>query len=145
MSSALSDYNLRKPSVLSATVPYTDLDLRDPFVNLIRKDLIAVTDIDAVKSSIRNLVLTNYYEVPFKPFRGSNIRALLFENADSFTAMAIQKEIKRVIEEYEPRVNRVVVDVVDRSDVNTYYVTINFNVISINTTGFVNFYLERLR
>ena len=145
MSSALSDYNLRKPSVLSATVPYADLDLRDPFVNPIRKDLIAVTDIDAVKSSIRNLVLTNYYEVPFKPFRGSNIRALLFENADSFTAMAIQKEIKRVIEEYEPRVNRVVVDVVDRSDVNTYYITINFNVISINTTGFVNFYLERLR
>ena len=145
MSVAISDYNSLPPANVAARKIYADLDLRGSFVHPARRDVIAVLDIDAVKNSVRNLVLTNFYEAPFQPFRGSNVRALLFENADTYTAMAIQREITRVIYEYEPRVNRVAVAVVDQSDINSYSITINFNVISLNTTGIVNFYLERLR
>jgi phage baseplate assembly protein W len=94
---------------------------------------------------VRNLVLTNFYEVPFDPYKGSNIRALLFENADSYTAMAINKEITRVIAQYEPRVNVSVVNVIDQADINSYAITINFNVIQLNIETEVNFYLERIR
>lgn len=145
MSIALSDYNSLAPLRVASSKTYADLDLRDPFCHPQRKDVIAIVDAAAVKNAVRNLVLSNFYEAPFQPFRGSNARALLFENADPYTAMALQREIKRVLNEYEPRVNRVAVSVVDQADINAYSITINFNIIVINTAASVNFYLERLR
>jgi phage baseplate assembly protein W len=142
---SFSDFNPIRPRTVAAVQTYSDLDLRDPFISPFTKDVIPVTDIMAVKNSVRNLVLTNFYETPFDPFRGSNTRGLLFENANPYTQMAINKEITRVLIQYEPRVNVTSVDVVDNSDVNAYLVTINFNVIALNTEAALNFYLERLR
>jgi|APFre7841882654_1041346.scaffolds.fasta_scaffold33845_2 phage baseplate assembly protein W len=156
MSSATSDYNSSAPFKVASSQIYADIDIRDitvitssgsstSFVHPRQNDVVPLTDIDAVKNAVRNLVLTNFYEAPFQPFRGSNARALLFENADTYTAMALQREITRVITEYEPRVNRVAVAVIDQSDINSYSITINFNIVVLNTTTAVNFYLERLR
>lgn len=142
---SFSDYNPVRPRNVAAVQTYSDLDLRDPFISPYSKDIAPVTDIMAVKNAVRNLVLTNFYEAPFDPFRGGNVRALLFENANSYTAMAINKEITRVLIEHEPRVNLTSVDVIDQSDVNAYHITINFNVIALNTEAALNFYLERLR
>lgn len=124
---------------------YSDLDLRDPFISPYTRDVAPATDIQAVKNSVKNLVLTNFYETPFNPFKGANISALLFENADSYTAIAINKEIRRVIAEYEPRINGLTVNVIDNSDVNAYHIMITFNIISINKSAELNFFLERLR
>jgi phage baseplate assembly protein W len=140
-----SDYNSPNSRIVAPVQKYSDLDLRDPFISPLNKDVNPVIDIEAVKNSVRNLVLTNFYEVPFDPYKGSNIRALLFENADSYTAMAINKEITRVITQYEPRVNVSVVNVIDQADINSYAITINFNVIQLNIETEVNFYLERIR
>lgn len=142
---SFSDFNPLRPRTVAAVQTYSDLDLRDPFINPSTQDVMTLTDIAAVKNAVRNLVLTNFYEVPFDSFRGSNVRALLFENATPYTAMAINKEITRVLIQHEPRVNVTSVDVIDRSDVNAYMVTINFNVIALNTEAALNFYLERLR
>lgn len=142
---SFSDFNPIQPRTVAAVQTYSDLDLRDPFISPYSKDVVPVTDIMAVKNSVRNLVLTNFYETPFDPFKGSNVRALLFENANPYTQMAINKEITRVLIQYEPRVNVTAVDVVDNSDMNAYLVTINFNVIALNTQAALNFYLERLR
>jgi phage baseplate assembly protein W len=142
---SFSDYNPVRPRNVAAVQIYSDLDLRDPFISPLSKDVVPVTDIMAVKNAVRNLVLTNFYEAPFDPFRGGNVRALLFENANTYTAIAINKEITRVLIEYEPRVNVISVDVVDQSDVNAYHVTINFNIIALNTEASLNFSLERLR
>jgi len=142
---SFSDFNPIRPRNVAAVQTYSDLDLRDPFISPFSKDVIPVTDIMAVKNSVRNLVLTNFYETPFDPFKGSNARGLLFENANTYTAIAINKEITRVLIQYEPRVNVTSVDVIDQSDVNAYLVTINFNVIALNTQAALNFYLERLR
>jgi len=146
--SVLSDNisNGSKSSNVARTAVYSDLDIRDGMFNHpVLKDVIPCYDTTAVKNSVRNLVLSNYYEAPFQPFRGSNVRALLFDNVDAYTATALQREITRVLIEYEPRINRVVVEVQDNMDNNSYDVSINFNIISLNTTTAVNFYLERLR
>jgi phage baseplate assembly protein W len=142
---SFSDFNPLRPRTVAAVQTYSDLDLRDPFINPSTQDVMTLTDIAAVKNAVRNLVLTNFYEVPFDSFRGSNVRALLFENATPYTAMAINKEITRVLIQHEPRVNVTSVDVIDQSDANAYMVTINFNVIALNTEAALNFYLERLR
>lgn len=132
--------------IVASTRVYSDIDLRDgKFIHPTRKDIIPVMDDQAVKNAVRNLVLTNFYEAPFAPFRGSNVRGLLFELADQYTAASIRKEIERVINQYEPRVNAIRVTVTDNSDLNAYNITIEFNIISLNLDTSVNFYLERLR
>lgn len=134
-----------QPSLFGLRETYSDLDLRDPFISPYSRDVVPAKDMMAVKNSVRNLVLTNFYETPFDPFRGSDVRGLLFENANAYTAMTIEKEIRRVLIQYEPRVNVSSIDVIDQSDVNAYEVTINFNIIVLNKESSVNFFLERLR
>lgn len=122
---------------------YSDLDLL--FIKHPQKnDIIPLTDIDAVKNSIKNLVLTSFYEKPFHPEIGSNIKGLLFEQGDYFTALLINDEIKKAITKYEPRVKNVNVDVVDYSYENAYNVTISFEVL-YDQKEVVEFYLNRLR
>jgi phage baseplate assembly protein W len=108
-------------------------------------DINPLIDIDAVKASVKNLILTNYNERPFQPKLGSNLRALLFEPADRLTAVSIRESIKRVIAQYEPRVDSVTVQILDDSDRNRYHVTIGFRVITIDTEVNISVYLVRLR
>lgn len=123
---------------------YSDLDLR--FLrHPVKKDLIPISDLDAVKQSVKNLILTNFYERPFQPEIGSNIRRLLFEPVDSFTALALKKAIVDVLHLHEPRVDNIVVQIYDYADKNMYAVTIGFQIVSLNTLGEVSFNLERLR
>ena len=58
---------------------YQDLDL-DFIAHPVRKDIVKKTGPDAVARAIRNLVLTNFYDRPFRPYIGSNAQKLLFEN-----------------------------------------------------------------
>ena len=66
-------------------------------------DINTLTDITAVKRSVRNLVLTNHYEKPFHPEIGSGVRAILFELMTPMTAFILTKKIENIIETYEPR------------------------------------------
>ncbi len=144
MSNVLSDYNKQRPSNVLKRNLYADLPLGvQVHPNL--KDVIALKDIDAVKQAVRNLILTNQGERPFQPEIGSNITALLFEPADTFTAVAIQKEALRVLKKFEPRITNINVQVFDNSDRNAYQVTISFRIIFSDTQEEINFYLERLR
>ena len=142
MGNNFSDSNSN--STVSRRRSYADLPLSFG-IHPNTKDLTALKDIDAVKQSVKNLVLTNFSERPFQPRLGSGVTGLLFENADPFTQMAIKDEILRVLEEHEPRVNGVTVDVIDESDRNSYQITIQFNIIFSNQREETNFYLERTR
>ena len=106
---------------------YRDLDLF--FTKKSNKDVNKVTDIEAVKRSVRNLVLLNHYEKPFHPEIGSGIRDMLFENMSSITAFVLSKKIEDVIENFEPRVNNIGVDVFPSPDENTFEVTISYDII----------------
>ena len=144
MSSALSDYNKTKSSRLSRRNSYSDLDLNFR-LHPNTSDIKPLTDLDAVKNSVTNLLLTNFGDRPFQPQVGSNITALLFEPADEFTAQSLKIEIKSSIERFEPRVNGVKVQVLNDEDRNRYAVTVGFNVLFSNNAEEINFYLERLR
>ena len=67
-------------------------------------DVMKKTGVDAIKRSIRNLILTNFYDRPFRSYIGSNAQKLLFENANPLTANFLKDAIQEVITNYEPRV-----------------------------------------
>ena len=99
----MSNYNVRNLNKITARKCYTDIDLNlTPHPS--SKDLTLKYDKDAVKRSLRNIMLTNDYERPFKPNFGANLRAQLFELADDITKYEIRKQITEAIEDYEPRV-----------------------------------------
>lgn len=97
------------------------------------KDIRKITDIQAVKRSVRNLVLLNHYEKPFHPEIGSGIRDMLFENMSSITAFVLSKKIEDVIENFEPRVRLISVRADPNLDRNEYEVTIEFFVVNTPT------------
>ena len=68
---------------------FKDLDLNFT-IHPVKKDINKNTGPMAVVNSIKNLILTNYYEKPFQPEFGSSVRGLLFENLDSITATTIK-------------------------------------------------------
>lgn len=128
------------------TIPqrYSDLDLNFT-VHPVKKDINKFTGEMAVINALKNLILTNHYEVPFQPDIGSNVRALLFENLDTITATALETEIARTIENFEPRVQILNIAVSPDFDNNAFSVTLNFNVINRTEPVTVRFLLERIR
>jgi len=144
MGNKFSDNNTGRSTLTSRRRLYADLPLAFN-IHPNTQDLTVLSDIDAVKQSVKNLVLTNFTERPFQPRIGGNITALLFEPADHFTEIVIKDEIISVLEEHEPRVNGIFVEVIDESDTNSYRVSIQFNVIFSDQREETNFYLERTR
>ena len=124
---------------------YRDLDLFFDKKN-VSKDITKITDIAAVKRSIRNLVLTNHYEKPFHPEIGSGVRDILFEPMTPITAYVLTMRIEEVIENFEPRARLIGVRALPNLDNNAYEVTIEFYVVNA-PTELVNMevLLERLR
>ena len=96
-------------------------------------DVNRITDIEAVKRSVRNLVLTNFYEKPFHPEIGSGVRDMLFENMSPVTAVVLARKVEDVIENFEPRARLVGVRALPNLDRNEYEVTIEFFVVNTPT------------
>ena len=110
------------------------------------KDISKVTDIQAVKRSVRNLVLLNHYEKPFHPEIGSGVRDMLFEPMTPITANILARKIEDVIENFEPRAKLIGVRAQPNLDRNEYEVTIEFYVINTPTELVdLTVMLERLR
>ena len=97
------------------------------------KDVNILTDILAVKRSVRNLILLNHYEKPFHPEIGSGVRGILFEPMTPITAYILSKKVEEVIENFEPRVKLVGVRAIPDLDRNAYEVTIEFYVLNAPT------------
>jgi len=132
----------------TVTIP-TDRTFRDLDLNFqihpIRKDINVHKNEFAIINSIKNLILTNHYEKPFQPEIGSNIRRLLFENVDAFTAAQIQREIEETINNFEPRAQVSRVTAVASPDENRYNIELEFFVINSANPVTINFFLERVR
>ena len=109
-------------------------------------DIETITDVEAVKRSVRNLVLTNFYEKPFHPEIGSGIRDMLFENMTPITAVVLARKVEDVIENFEPRARLTGVQAIPDFDRNLYEVTVYFYVVNAPTELVeVTQLLERLR
>ena len=124
---------------------YVDLDLFFGRKSS-NSDIQELTNIKAVKRSIRNLILTNHYEKPFHPEIGSGVRDMLFENMTPTTSILLAKKIEDVILNFEPRARLVGVRAEPILDRNTYEVTIEFYVVNQPTELVdLSVMLERLR
>ena len=138
-----STENLSNNSKRSTRI-YKDLDL-DFGRNTVTNDVNKLTDVEAVKRSVRNLINTNHFERPFHPEIGGNVRALLFENITPLTALNLQRKIEEVLSNFEPRakITQIIADPdIDR---NGYRLEIKFYVIGIQNPITVETFLERLR
>ena len=123
---------------------YRDLDLF--FSKKSNKDVNKVTDVEAVKRSVRNLLLLNTFEKPFHPEIAGDMRGLLFELMTPLTSAVIARKIQDVIENFEPRARLTGVNVVPDFDRNAYDVTVYFYVVNAPTELVeVTQLLERLR
>ena len=123
---------------------YRDLDL-DFGLNSVTKDVNKLTDAEAVKRSVRNLINTNHYERFFRPELGSGLRGLLFEPVNEITTQFIKQKIIELLNFYEPRIILTSVIVNNQMDANAYSVRISFNIIGTQTPVEVETFLERLR
>ena len=124
---------------------YTDLDLF--FGKKVSdQDVNKVTDVQAVKRSIRNLVLLNHYEKPFHPEIASGVSGMLFELMSPITGNIIARKIEDVIRNFEPRARLVSVRALPDMDRNSYEVIIEFYIVNTPTELVdLSIMLERLR
>tara|TARA_B100000282_G_scaffold194229_1_gene141715 strand:+ start:225 stop:626 length:402 start_codon:yes stop_codon:yes gene_type:complete len=95
----------------------------------VTKDLTILKNENAIKKSVRNLVQTIPTERFFNSILGSNVRDSLFDFVDFGTASAIQDQIEITIQNFEPRVENVVVEVEPRPDLNEFEVTVIFDIV----------------
>lgn len=104
------------------------------------KRLVKYTNEEAVKRSVRNLLLTEKYDRPFQPEVGCRIKSLLFENMSNIITEEIKNVIRETIDTYEPRVR--IIDIIVQAnearqsyDIYIYFEVINsVNPVSINIT-----------
>ena len=123
---------------------YRDLDLF--FSKKSNKDVNKVTDIEAVKRSVRNLILLNTFEKPFHPEISGDVRGILFENMTPLVSAVIARKIQDVIENFEPRARLTGVNAIPNFDRNAYEVTVYFYVVNAPTELVqLDTLLERLR
>ena len=123
---------------------YKDLNL-DFQINSATKDIQKLSDIEAVKRSVRNLINTNHYERPFHPEIGSDVRSMLFEPMTPLTALNLQRKVAEVLNNFEPRINLQQVLARPDLDRNSYALKILFYVVGSNQPVEVETFLERLR
>mgnify|MGYP003659096514 CR=1 FL=1 len=123
---------------------FSDLDL-DFIAHPTTKDVVRKTGEDAIKRSVRNLILTNHYERPFRSYLGSNVRKVLFDNINPMTATTLINFIKEVIINYEPRVSLTNVDVSVSADNNGFDVIISYVILNRSQPVTIKLFLERIR
>jgi hypothetical protein len=127
-----------------ATRKYSDLDL-DFGRNTVTNDVNKLTNVEAVKRSVRNLINTAHFERPFHPELGSNVRAMLFEPMTPLTALNLQRKVQEVLVNFEPRIKLVQILAQPNIDSNSYDLRIMFYIVGTQEPVEVQTFLERLR
>lgn len=132
------------PKTRRKDVYYSDVR-KDMFANLVNADVSRKNDEEAVKESIKNLVLTDTGERLFQPNIGCDVRRQLFNNFTPQTKFSIENSITTTINQYEPRCQLISVDARPSQDENSILITIVFNVINIAEPVELVLTLERAR
>ena len=121
--------------ITSRTQVYRDIDLS--FTAKPNGELFVKRDAAAVTQALKNLIQTNYFEKPFQPFFGGNIRAMLFELVDEDSEEELAEQIVKSINAYEPRARLLHLDVDVSPDQNSLGVKIGYQV--VNTEEVITF------
>ena len=103
---ASRDYTKPNSKTTSIKNEYSDIDIMFT-AHPISGDITTKKDSDAVKRAVRNIILTNDYERPFKPNFGANLRAQLFELQGIGSKKRIASDISDALSALEPRIRNV--------------------------------------
>lgn len=123
---------------------YSDIDLNF-LAHPVTGDVSKKYDVDAVKQSLKTLILTNYYERPFQPKLGSPVYSMMFEHIDVPSSNSLKLRLEMLINQFEPRISAQEVTVVPLYDVNSYRVTIYFYVVGVKDPVTFSTILKRSR
>ena len=110
---------------------FKDISMSFKF-NPLSVDLIALKNENAIARAVRNIVATTPGEKLFDPEFGSSVSEILFENVDDITAVSIKDEIKSSLNNYEPRVELIDVNVDPNLDDNQFDVLITYRIIGVD-------------
>jgi phage baseplate assembly protein W len=123
---------------------FSDIDLNFT-AHPVTKDITRRNDDNAIKQSLRNLLLTRNFERPFHSEIGSPIRSLLFEPVGPMFVVMMQRAIIDVVNNFEPRVEILDVSVNDSIDANAVYITLEFKLVNTERPISLDLVLERTR
>jgi len=110
-----------------------------------KRDIVRVTNENAVKRSIVNLLLTDYHERFHQPYLGANIKHLLFEPATEDTLSMLRHRILTCISKFEPRANVISLRVTTTADEHQIQVNLVFSLVNTSTPVALNLLLNRVR
>jgi len=133
----LTDHSIKK-------AVYSDF-FTDFSRNSVTGQLNKKTNAEAVKQSIRNLLLTNRYERPFQPELGSGLTGLLFENYTPGLELRAKKMVEEVFDNHEPRAELLSIEVGGNPDQNSLSFRIHFRIINTTEPETLEIILERAR
>lgn len=133
-----------RAQVTARAVPYSDLDFKFK-PHALFGDIVPLKDINAIKNSIKNLLLTAYGERPFQPHIGCGITNYLFEPLNPLSIASIRQAIERTFKYQEPRASLVSINLKDMSDTNELFVSITVKILNVPELVDIELYLERLR
>lgn len=90
--------------------------------------LLMKKDDDTVKQALKNLVLTNQYERPFRPNYGGNVRKRLFDLHTSVAKSDYENLIETAVKNYEPRalLDSNSINIIEYPDENGLVINIRF-------------------
>jgi phage baseplate assembly protein W len=129
---------------MTNTIFYSDIPTNFD-VHPVKEDLVLLTNEQAVKRSIRNLLLTDPFERFFNPNLGAGIRQSLFENMSSDTEYVLKEKIKETITNYEPRASLYSVNVKALPDENAYFASLIFYITNNTAPITLDLILRRVR
>ena len=126
------------------TTIFSDLDIG--FVaHPITQQLTRKKNREAVRQSVKALVLTDFYERPFKSDIGCGIRRYLFELFTPATKQSMQNAVREVISNFEPRAELIDVLVEDRPDLHAVTISVAFYIVNDPDPVVLDVILERIR
>lgn len=140
---ASRDYT--KPNLKTTSIKneYSDIDIMFT-AHPISGDITTKKDSDAVKRAVRNIILTNDYERPFKPNFGANLRAQLFELQGIGSKKRIASDISDALSALEPRIRNVRVTFGEEK-ANSIDVRISYTIVNGLGQSAVDFTVNRVR
>ena len=97
--------------------------------NPITNDIVTLKNEEAIKQSVKNLVLTKINERPFNPLLGTNTTSYLFELSSEVSANRLIEEIERVLLDNESRIALENISVDLAPEENSYDVSIEYFII----------------
>lgn len=137
----MAQFNSKNKSSRVARRWFTDIDV-NMTLHPQSGDVTVKSDINSIKRSVKNLLMTNHYDRPFKPSIGLDLRGMLFE-LDTTDSIVLEDNIKGLISKYEPRAQ--VNDVLVTSRGNNLDVSMYFSVSNDPSPHELNLVLQRVR